>query len=223
LDAERERVRKEEKDKLYPQLDELRGTVTVLTQERADRIAAEEEAQRQAAEAERLRQEAEMSAADRLANELAATNSTWEQRFAAMEEDRKMERALLAKESEFRALEDYKARRQAEESENIVPQFVDLVRGNTREEIDTSIEDMKARSAALLADIQEQQQGLRRQIPLPVTGGGSVGSSIAPTDERVTLTPEQLADLSPEEYAAMRPQLLSAVGQRVRDGGLYAP
>lgn len=218
-----EQARKEEKDKLYPQLDELRGTVTVLTQEREERLQSEATAQQAAAEAERLRQESELSANERIAQELARTNTTWEQRFAEIEAERQNERALLTKESEFRALEDYKARRRAEESDNIVPQFLDLVSGNTKEQVDASIQDMIARSAALVADLQAQQQGQRRQIPLPVTGAPSGDIPGGPDDARVSFTPEQLASMDMSEYAAMRSQLLGAVGQRVRDGGLYAP
>ena len=61
LNARLEAVRTEEKNKLYPQIDELKGQLQILSTEREERLQAEAAAQQQAAEAERLRLEAESS------------------------------------------------------------------------------------------------------------------------------------------------------------------
>lgn len=218
INRERERVRTEEKNKLYPQLDDLRGQVTVLSEERASRLQAEEEAQQAAAEAERLRQEAEMSAADRV----QAMQTDMDRRFAQIELDRAQERALWDKETEFRSLEDYKGRRRAEEADNIIPQFMDLITGNNPEQVEASIEDMKQRSATLLAEIQGAQAVPVRQTPgLPVTGAPSVDMARMGEEGRRTFTTQELADMPMEEYQVYRQQLMGAASQQVRDRGLY--
>lgn len=221
LNAERERVRQEEKSKLYPEIDRLKGEVGVLTQERTDRIAAEETAQQAAAEAERLRQEAEMTANDRIAQ----VQSETQRRFAEIEQDRARERALWDKENEYRALEDYKARLRLENADNIVPQFIDFISGNSKEQIDASVVDLIARSEALTAQIQHDmglaQQQQRRSVGMPVTGGPPVDMARMGEEGTRSFTDAELRAMPMEEYSALRPQLQAAMRQHVSERGIY--
>jgi hypothetical protein len=220
INEAREATRTEEKNKLYPELDSLKGQLQVLAQEREERIANETAAQQQAADAVRLQQEAEMSAKDLLSQQ----QSTMDQRFAQIEEDRARERALWAKEAEYRSLEDYKARRRAEEADNIIPQFLDFIRGDTQEAIEQSIGDLKLRSDAMLQEIQgaQQPQGGLPPIPrMPVSGQTPVDMMNAGQEQQRSFTPAELSAMSNEEYAALRPQLLGAASQQVRERGLY--
>jgi hypothetical protein len=221
LNAERERVRQEEKNKLYPKIDELTGQVTVLAQEREERIAAEQAAQQQAAEAERLRQEAEMSANDRIA-QLQSDN---DRRFAEIEAERARERAINDRENEFRALEDYKARVRAENVDLIVPQLLDFITGGTREAIDASVANLIERSNAMMADIAAQmgiqQQEQRRTVGMPVTGAPAIDMARMGEEGQRTFTDAELRAMPIEEYAKLRPQLMGAVRQQVSERGLY--
>ncbi len=217
IDAERERVRTEEKNKLYPQIDELKGRVTVLTTEYEERKAAEEQAQQATAEAERKRLEEEASSKDLFLQ----YQSESERRFAQIEEDRARERALWQKEADFRSLEDYKARRKAEEADNIIPQFMDRIGGSTQEAVEQSIVDMKARSASLVADIQGSQPPPPARPGIPVTGSPAVDMTRLGENETKTYTPAELQAMSLDEYAAVRSQLLQAGSNQIRERGLY--
>ncbi len=221
LNAERERVRQEEKNKLYPEIDSLKSQLTVLTSEREERIAAQSKAEQEAAEAERLRQEAEMSVAERIAQ----SQSEMEIRFQQMEEERARERTLFEREQQFRALEDYKARVRAENADNIVPQFIDFISGSTKEQVDASVLDLIARSDALTAQIQQdmglQQQQQRRQVGMPVTGGPPIDMARMGEEGTRTFTAADLAAMSPEEYAANRPQLMDALRNQIGERGIY--
>lgn len=221
LQQERERVRTEEKNKLYPQIDELKGQLTVLTQEREDRIASEEAAQQQAAEAERLRQEAELSVVERLAQQ----QTDMDRRFADMQAERDRERAIQDRENEFRGLEDYKARVRAENADNIVPQLLDFITGGSKEQIDASVVNLIERSNAMMADIAAQmglqQQEQRRTIGMPVTGAPAIDMARMGEDGQRTFTDAELRAMPHEEYAKYRPQLMEAMRGQIRERGIY--
>lgn len=222
IDSERERVRTEEKNKLYPQLEDLKTQVGIFAQEREQRLAADEEAQRQAAEAERVRQESEMTQLQLFDQRQAEA----EQRFNQLQADLAQERALREREAEFSQILEYKTRRITEESENIAPQFADLVSGSTKEQIEESINRMKTKTAEILAEVQNAGLAQRRQSAMPVTGGppiDMVGRTGGGSPTEVSFTPEQLRAMPLEEYAAIRSQLLNAASSKARTDGMYAP
>jgi hypothetical protein len=220
LNAERERVRKEEKDKLYPQIAELGETVKTLKEaeeaREADRIAAEQHA----AEEERLRQEAEMSAVERVQQ----IESTWETRFQQMQQERDAERAMLDKERQLGQLTTYTAQRIAEEAGDIAPQFRDYIRGNSPEEIEQSITMAKQKTAEIVNEFQQAGLNNRRQLAPPISGSPPVDpAAVTGEQQTMELTAAQIRDMSMDEYQQYRAQLLQAGSQRVRDQGVYAP
>lgn len=220
FDQERERVRQEEKNKLYPEMQSLQDQVKTLAEAETARQAEIDAQAQAAAEAERLRQEAEMTAVERVQQIEESMN----QRIAAAEEKAAVADALRLREAELGQLLTYKAQRVGQESENIMPELVDFVRGNTREEIDASIEDVKARTASVVAQVQAQQQQGRQALAMPVAGGPALEpNAMAGGDQQRTLSAEDIRNMSMEDYAQFRPQLLQAGGQRVRENGLYAP
>lgn len=221
FDQERERVRQEEKNKLYPQIDELQTTVKTLADAETARQAELDTQAQAAAEAERLRQEAEMTAVERVQQ----IERDMDARLKAAEEERDRERVLRQREAELGQLLTYRATRVGQESDNIMPELVDFVRGNTQEEIDASIEDVKARTASVLAQVQQQQVGNRQQLAMPVSSGPALEpNAMAGGDGgQRALTAEDIRNMSMEDYNLYRPQLLAASGQRVAQNGLYAP
>lgn len=220
INEERERVRKEEKDKLYPQLETLGQTVKQLEDERNTRLAAEEEAARQAAETERLRQEEAMTALERLEQ----YKSEQDLRFEQLQREADTERALRAKETEFAQLSSYRYQRLQEEADNIAPQLADLVTGNTQEQINQSIETMKAKTAEILNEVAQANLTQQRTLAPPISGAPPVDmSAMAGGDQQRTLTPDDIRDMDMNEYAQFRSQLLGAASERVKTGGIYAP
>ena len=220
LNAERERVCKEEKDKLYPKIAEQEDQLKILNEEREQRIAAETAEQQRLAEETRLAQEAEMSAKDLLEQ----SNTNWEQRFADMQADRDRERAAGEKERQFGQLQAFRGQRIAEESEGIAPQFRDYITGKTSEEIEASIATAKAKTAEIVAEFQQAGLNNRRTNAPPIAGSPPVDPTQMTGEQQTReLTAAEIRDMSMEEYGQYRSQLLSAGSQRVREQGVYAP
>lgn len=229
LNQERERVRKEEKDKLYNELGEvgqLRQTVETLNQDLQARQQAEAEALRLAEEEQQRRLQEEASAKDLVDQ----ANQKWEREFQQLNQTLESERILRQKEQEFHQLNNYKTMRvtQEIEAQNIAPQFADLVRGNTPEEIEVSIWQMGLKTAEIAAEVgaSNPPPPPGRQIPAALTPSGQppidMAGQAAGGGER-TFSVDELRDMPIEDYAQIRGQLLNATSQRVRDHGLYAP
>lgn len=204
-EADIARVRQQEKDKLYPQIEELKARVAqidAIEQQRAAaeaaRVAAEQEAARVAAEAD-------LSAKELLEQRTAEIMARLDEEANA----RKNAEALLQREREYQQLEAYKAAKVAENADNIIPDLIDLVGGNNPEEIDASIAGLVQRSAAILGAVQAAQQSARQELPgtrptLPAAG--PMDTNLGTT----SFTPEQIAAMSANEYAQHRSRLLGS-------------
>lgn len=218
-----EDIRKEEKDKLYPQLEELRGTVQTLTKEREAEHAAEIERQQSAAKEEQDRLLAEQTEIERLALAQQETNRQLE----IFREEADTQRALREREAEFAELERYRYQRIEQLGEQIAPQFRDLVRGSNQDEIEASLYDMASRTSQIAEEFNQvlESQGLqmRRQTAPPVTGTPSnePGTGDVNGDRQVTLSPDDIRNMSIEEYSQYRTQLLRASSDSVARGGAY--
>ncbi|MFH9606868.1 hypothetical protein [Streptomyces sp. NPDC017448] len=219
------RARQQEKDKLYRELEKLRETTSTLPtitaeletlrKEREDREAATLAAQQQAEEEAKAKREAEMSAKELLDQR----NAEWAERIAQLEKEREVERELVAKEKEFAALRDYTQRRITEESSNIAPELIDLVDGNTAQEIDASIERLKAKSAAIAEKVRGTQQQLgAQQRGVSPAGFNSAGPmDMLPTTQNYSR--DDIANMSLKEYAEkVRGQF---IGGDARNRGLF--
>jgi DNA repair exonuclease SbcCD ATPase subunit len=206
--ADLERVRQQEKDKLYKELDALREqtstlpTVTAeleaLRKEREERAAREAAAQSQAQEEAKAKAEAEMSAKELLEQRQAE----WQAKLDQIQRERETERAALDKEREFAALRDYTQSRVDQERGAIAPELLDLVDGNTPEEIDASIERLKAKSAAIAEKVRgSQQQMAAQQRGVSPAGFSTTGPmDMLPTTQ--TYTAEDIAKMPLKEYVA---------------------
>ena len=197
------RVRQQEKDKLYPQIDELKGELKVLQQERQARLDAEAEAQRQAEEEARKAAEAELD----LRSLLEKKEQEWNQRLEAEKQERLAAQTLLEREREYQALMDYRNRRLDEEQDNIIPELLDLVEGSTTDEIEQSITNLKARSERILDSAQSAMQATRRDM----VGARVTAPTAGPMDtnlEQQSITAEQIAGMSFNDYVKNRSKLL---------------
>ncbi|MFD4858423.1 hypothetical protein [Streptomyces atratus] len=225
-EADLARVRQQEKDKLYSELERLReqtstlpnmaSELEALRKEREEREAATLAAQTKAEEESRAKAEAEMSAKELLDKR----NAEWEAKLANLEREREAERELLAKEKEFAQLRDYTQRRIQEESKHIAPELLDLVDGNTAQEVDASIERLKAKSAAIAEKVRgtQQQLGAQQQGVSP-SGFNSAGPmDMLPNTQNYSA--QDIANMSMKEYAEkIRGQFMGQGDARNR--GLY--
>lgn len=224
-EASLNKARQDERDKLYGRLNEQAETLNSVQaklaameaerQAEAEAIAA---AKAEAEAAQKAREEAEMSAKDFV----RAESERWQAQLAEIERQRAEERAIFEKERQFAELQQYTQARIAEARDSIAPELLDLVNGNTREEIDASIEMLTAKSTAIVeaisgAQAQARQASLRG---VSATGRPNIGPLDTDPGQR-QLAPKDIAEMSMSEYATYRQQLLAAASNHVKQGGLY--
>ena len=216
-----ERIRTQEKDKLYKRLEDSDGRVKTLEDQLSILNHESDENRSEAArlakaesDALRRREEEELSAKDLIIKretefdeKLKSVETEWEGRLAKIEEERATQDAMLEKERRYRELEVYLQRRMTEEEEYIIPELRDLVSGITEEEIENSIAILRERSSAILESIQQSAQpsGLRGS---PITAP-PVGPMETQTEQQ-TLSAEDIRDMPMEQYMQMRDRLLKA-------------
>jgi DNA repair exonuclease SbcCD ATPase subunit len=209
------KVRSQEKSKLYPEIDSLKEELNSLRKEK------EEEAARRAAEAEAeaLRiKEAQESELDAKSYAELKTKELQEQ-LERERSERERAFALLEREKTYADLQAYRQQVLETEREAIIPELVDLIAGNTREEISASVESLKERSAKILESAQSAMQNARKEMTgtratLPPAGPLETNS------EQRNFTPQEIAAMSQNEYAKYRDRLLSPQA-RGKTSGLF--
>lgn len=214
-----ENARKQEKEKLYGRLEKLQEQVDVFAksrqeQEEADRLAAEA-----AAEQRRQQELDEMSAKDairtiedELKAQMNSLSLTYEEKLAAVQEELRAKEALLERERQLQELESHKSRLLAANADRIVPHLLDLVSGNTPEELEASISTLVAKSDAIMENIQ-QALPTQRLRGVPATGASTLGPAETQTEQQ-TYTADDISRMSNEEYAKVRDRLLNAASGR---------
>jgi len=224
-----ESIRKQEKDKLYKRIEEADTRVKTM-EEQMGQIAAEREAARKEAE-ERASKEAdilrqreieELSAKELLAKreeefnqKLQEIDGDYKRRFDEIEAQRQAQEAIIEKERRLQELGSYRNRRLSEEQEAIIPELIDLVSGNSEDEIETSISVLRDRSSAILESIQQataQQQSRLRGVPVTAP---SVGPMETQTEYQ-QLNADDIRNMTMDQYAKMRDRLLNARPNRGR-------
>lgn len=209
------KVREQEKSKLYPQIDSLKEELNLLKKEREERLA----------ESERLRQEAESEAKRKAEAEmdtrqlLELKEKEWEEKLSVEKLERERAFSLLERERQYAELTEYRTRRIAEEQENIMPELVDLISGNTPEEIENSITGLRERSSRILDSAQQAMQSARREM----TGSRVTSPPSGPMDNnsgQQQFTAEQIASMSVTEYAKYRDTLLGKASNS-RNKGIF--
>lgn len=209
------KVRSQEKEKLYPQIEKLKEELDSLKKEReAEALrTAEEEAKKAALEKEAL--EADMDVRQLLQKKEA----DWQEQLERERQERERAFALLERERNFADLQSYRQNRLDQERDNIIPELLDLVSGETKEEVESSIEGLKERSARILESAQSAMQNARKEM----TGTRITAPSAGPLEtnsEQRTLTAEEISAMPMNEYAKYRQRLLSPQAQG-RSKGLF--
>ena len=194
------RVREQEKGKLYDTIESLKGEVNLLAKDREERLA----------EADRLRKEAEDDARKKAESEmdtrelLSLKEKEWTAQLEEVKNENARSLALVERERQYAALTEFRNRRVQEEQDNIIPELVDLISGNTPEEIEQSITGLRDRSSKILDSASQAMQSARREM----TG---TRPTLPPTMENNSdqqqFSAEQIAAMSVTEYAKVRERL----------------
>ncbi|HET7110281.1 MAG TPA: hypothetical protein VFI41_05380 [Gemmatimonadales bacterium] len=219
-----EKARREEKDKLYGEIGNLKEELKAIKAERekANKLAEEaqkkEAEERAKAEAEaKKKQEEEMSVKDLLAQKEAE----WQEQISAIKAERERDQELLAKERRYNELVSYRQRRLEEEQDTIMPELRDMVSlGNSEQEIEASIQALQDRTQRILEQITAGQQQHRQQQRGTTPTAPPVGP-LESQPEFQSLTNDDLKNMDIATYAKNRERLLGAVSQRVRQQGPY--
>jgi len=209
------RAREQEKAKLYPQLEKLKDELNTLKKERDER-AAEEERSRQAIATEAQKKlEEEM--------DVRALLTKKEQEFQSQLEAERLERerafALLDQERQFQELMQFRQQRLEAERENIIPELIDLIEGETRDEIEQSIASLKDKSARILDSAAQAMSSARREMAGTRITSPASGPLDTDSDQR-SYSPDAIRDMSLSDYAKHRAKLLGEASSN-RGKGLF--
>lgn len=203
-----EKARQQEKEKLYPRIEEMNEQLKAL---RAEREAEQAERQRladEAAEATRLQEESQMEVRDLLARREAEFQAQINDLNARYDTDR----AIFERERSLTQAREYRLQRIEQESEYILPELRDLVMGDTPQDVDASIEEMKLRSQTIIDNMQAVMQ------PAPFRGAAMASvPPVGPLEQvpdQVSLTPDDIRNMSMDDYKKYREQLLRATSPR---------
>ena len=222
-----EKARKEEKEKLYSQLESMQlaqrqqqELLAAIQKEREEAAAKAAKEEQDRIAAEKAKKEAELSAKDLLEQKLRETNDTWEQKFTQLMDERATEKALADKEREYNELVNFRNAKISEAGDDIAPQFHDFITGDTKEAIEAGIARAKAATDSIaqqMAELQQQQRSQMRGVA--PTGYAPIG----PMDNNSThktYTEAELRDMPMSEYAKIRAQTGAARAEQ-QNRGLY--
>jgi hypothetical protein len=95
---------------------------------------------------------------------LKTKESEWQEQLERERQERERAFALLEREKAFADLQNYRVQRLDQERESIIPELLDLVTGNTQEEVESSINGLKERSARILESAQSAMQSARKEM-----------------------------------------------------------
>jgi colicin import membrane protein len=209
-EADLEKARQEEKNKLYGRLQKqeeqfnaLQDELSKINQEREER-QAEEAKRREAADAEAKAKEREELSAKEL---LDKREEEWNNRFQQLQEQQAQREALWEQEKKFQDLANYTARRVSEEQENIAPELLDYITGNTEQEIEQSITTAKAKSAAIVEAMQKAQAQARAAMPGVSTAGYAATGPMDTNPVNESYSAEDINNMSLQEYQQLRGKL----------------
>jgi hypothetical protein len=214
-DEDLARVRSQEKDKLYPVIEELKAKVSTFEKEREEEATRRAEAER--AEAERLKalEEDELGVRDLLKKK----EQEWSEQLERERQERERAFALLEREKSFADLQAYRQQLVEQERDSIIPDLLDLIQGNTREEIQASVEGLKSRSERILESAQSAMQNARKEMKGASTNAPTAGPLETNMESR-QFTAQDIASMSVNEYAKYRDKLMSD-SARGKSRGLF--
>jgi hypothetical protein len=214
------KVRSQEKDKLYPQINSLKEELDVIKREREEesalKLAEKTALDAQLAEETKRKQEEELELRDLL----KVKEQEWNEQLERERQERERAFALLEREKTFAEIQSYRTTRLEQERDNIIPELVDMISGNSTEEIEQSIQGLKAKSSSILDAAQQAMQAARRDMTgTRVTTPPNAGPLDIETGTR-QFTAQDIESMSLAEYAKYRDSLLSPTAQG-RSNGLF--
>jgi predicted lactoylglutathione lyase len=216
------KAREQEKAKLYPQMEKMKEELSSLKKAREEQAAKEAEREQRNAE-ELVRKEAQKKEEEESELSFKDLLKKKEQEFQAQLEAERLERerafALLEQERKFQEVINYRQQRVEQERDNIVPELIDLIDGNSADEVEQSIAMLKEKSARILSSAQQAMQSARQQM----AGTRITNPAAGPLDndsEQKSYSPDSIREMSLADYAKQRAKLLGTAASN-RGQGLF--
>lgn len=216
------RARAQEKEKLYPQVEKLKEELSLLKQRESEREAEEarrrdERKKREAELAKKKKEEEEQQL--ELRDLLARKEQELQAQIEAERTEREKALALLEQERRFQEIMSYRQNRLEQERENIIPELIDLIQGNTEDEIEQSISALKDKSAKIFdsvaqASTQSRKEMVGARVTVPASG------PLDNDSEQRSYSPDNIRDMSLSDYAKNRAKLLGSASNN-RGQGLF--
>ena len=206
------KARAQEKEKLYPQVEKLKEELSLLKQQQAERDAEEakrkEERKKREAEAAKKKKDEEEAALE-VRELLKKKEEEWQAQLESERLEREKAFALLEQERRFQQLMNYRSMRLEQERENIIPELIDMISGNSEDEIEQSIAGLKAKSAKILeavsqAGVQNRKEMVGTRVTVPASG------PLDNDSEQRTYSPDDITNMSMADYAKNRAKLLGS-------------
>ena len=216
------KAREQEKAKLYPQMEKMKEELAALKKKAEEDAAraAEKEAKRAEKEAEKLAKQKAKEEEELSLKELLAKK---EQEFQSQLENERLERekafAILERERQFTEVMQYRNARLEQERDNIIPELIDLIEGDSKDAIEHSINTLKEKSARILESAQAAMQSARQQMAGPRITAPASGPLDNDSEQR-SYTPDSIRDMSLADYAKQRAKLLGSAATN-RGQGLF--
>ena len=214
-----ERVRAEEKEKLYARLNgkdselkDIQERMAAWEKEKADLAAAEQKAKEEAEAVRKAKEEEQMELRDLLERRDAENKARLDEMNSRFEQ----ERAVFEQERRFNELQEYRRSMVEQHGEFIMPELRDYVRGDSVEEIDASIADLRARTEAIMANVREN---LTAPPAPPMRGTSTTTPPVGPLEQEPgnqSFSPQDIRNMTPQQYAKHREGLLQAAQQSYR-------
>lgn len=215
-DEDLAKVRSQEKEKLYPQIDKLKEELDIIKREREEELARKAAFDAEQAEITKRKQEDELEVRDLL----KVKEQEWSEQLERERQERERAFALLEREKSFTEITNYRNSRLQQESDSIIPELVDMITGDSPEEIEASIQGLKDRSSRILESVQQATQAARRDMTgTRVTTPPNAGPLDIETGTR-QFTAEDISAMSLNDYAKFRSALLSPQAQGQSKGML---
>jgi predicted lactoylglutathione lyase len=216
------KAREQEKAKLYPQMEKMKEELSSLKKAREEQAAKEAEREQRNAE-ELVRKEAQKKEEEESELSFKDLLKKKEQEFQSQLEAERLERerafALLEQERKFQEVMNYRQQRVEQERDNIVPELIDLIDGNSADEVEQSIAMLKEKSARILSSAQQAMQSARQQM----AGTRITNPAAGPLDndsEQKSYSPDSIREMSLADYAKQRAKLLGTAASN-RGQGLF--
>jgi predicted lactoylglutathione lyase len=216
------KAREQEKAKLYPQMEKMKEELSSLKKAREEQAAKEAEREQRNAE-ELVRKEAQKKEEEESELSFKDLLKKKEQEFQSQLEAERLERerafALLEQERKFQEVMNYRQQRVEQERDNIVPELIDLIDGNSADEVEQSISMLKEKSARILSSAQQAMQSARQQM----AGTRITNPAAGPLDndsEQKSYSPDSIREMSLADYAKQRAKLLGTAASN-RGQGLF--